>query len=178
VRGEIPDHLYEQAEKLVAPPPAGPPRQVDLRRAISAAYYRLFHFCLTAAADEFVGVGQRVTTRYALVYRSIDHKTLRDLCAEAKKQTPPAKYAPYVPTGGFDPNIQAFSTAAIDLQEKRNRADYNPELRFRTSDAKLAISAARSAVQRFRTAGEEHRKAFLTLLVCPPRQGARSPAHP
>jgi hypothetical protein len=34
-----PEHLFEQAEKLVIPPPAGPPRQVDIRRAVSAAYY-------------------------------------------------------------------------------------------------------------------------------------------
>lgn len=88
---------------------------------------------------------------------------------EAKKQIPPAKYARYFPAGGFDANLQAFSTAAIELQEKRHLADYNPQPRFRTSDAKLAISAARSAVRRSQTASTEHRKAFLTLLVCPPR---------
>jgi hypothetical protein len=164
-----PDHLFEQADKLVVPSPAGPPRQVDLRRAISAAYYGVFHFCLTAAADEFVGVTQRATSRYALVYRSIDHKTFRDLCLEAKKPTPPAKFAPYVPTGGFGPNIQSFSTAAIDIQEKRHLADYNPQPRFRTSDAKLAISTARTAVHGFQRASDEQCKAFLTLLVCPPR---------
>ena len=164
-----PDHLFEQADKLAVPPRAGPPRQVDLRRAISAAYYGLFHFCLTAAADEFVGVTQRATSRYALVYRSIDHKTLRDLCLEAKKPTPAAKFAPYFPTGGFGLNIQTFSTAAIELQEKRHLADYSPQPRFRTSDAKLAIGTARSAVRRFQAASAEHRKAFLTLLICPPR---------
>jgi hypothetical protein len=164
-----PDHSFEQAEKLVAPPSAGPPRQVDLRRAISAAYYGVFHFCLAAAADEFVGATQRGTSRYTLVYRSIDHKTLKDLCAEAKKPTPPAKYLPYIPLGGFGSNIQAFATAAIELQEKRHLADYNPEPRFRTSDAKLAVGTARSAVHRFQTADEEHRKAFLTLLICTPR---------
>ncbi len=163
------DHLFEQAEQSAAPRPSGRPRQVALRRAISAAYYGLFHFCLTEAADEFVGVTQRATNRYALVYRSIDHKALKDLCVEAKKQTPPARYAHYFPTGGFDANVRAFSTAAIELQEKRHLADYSPQPRFRTSDAKLAISTARSAVRRFQAAGAEHRKAFLTLLICPPR---------
>lgn len=164
-----PDHLFEQAEKLIAPSSAGPPRQVDLRRAISAAYYGLFHFCLAAAADEFVGVTQRATSRYTLVYRSIDHKTLKDLCAEAKKPTPPAKYLPYFPIGGLGSNIQAFATAAIELQEKRHLADYHPQPRFKTSDAKLAVSTARSAVRRFEAADEQHRKAFLTLLICPSR---------
>jgi hypothetical protein len=164
-----PFHLFDEAERLVVPPPAGAPSQVDLRRAISAAYYGVFHFCLGAAADEFIGVGQRATSRYALVYRSIDHRALKDVCSEAKKQAPPAKYAPYFPAGGFDPNIQAFSTAAIELQEKRHMADYNPLTKFRTSDAKVAVGTARSAVGRFQGANIEHRKAFLTLLICPPR---------
>lgn len=164
-----PDHLLEQAEKLVAPPPAGAPRQVDLRRAISSAYYGLFHLCLTAAADEFVGVTQRASSRYALIYRSIDHKTLKDLCIEARKSRPPAKYVPYFPTGGFDDYVQVFSTAVVELQEKRHQADYNPQTRFRTSDAKLVIGTARNAIDCFRAANEEHRKAFLTLLICPPR---------
>jgi hypothetical protein len=45
-----PDHLLAQAERLIRAPPAGPPLQVDVRRAISAAYYSVFHAVLTAAA--------------------------------------------------------------------------------------------------------------------------------
>jgi len=164
-----PEHLFEQADKLVVSPPAGPPRQVDLRRAISGAYYGLFHSCLTAVADEFVGVTQRTTSRYALVYRSIDHKALRDLCDEVRKQTLKAKYGPYVPSGGFEANVQAYSTAVIELQQKRHMADYDPQPRFRASDARLAISTARTAVHRFEMANADHRKAFLTLLICAPR---------
>lgn len=111
----------------------------------------------------------RGTGRYALVYRSIDHKAFKELCEEAKKQTPSRKYVPYFPAHGFGANVQAFSTAAIELQEKRHAADYNPQPRFRTSDAKLLIGAARSAVQRFQAADGEHRNTFLTLLICPPR---------
>jgi hypothetical protein len=35
-----PDHLFEQADKLIATPAVGAPRQVDLRRGISSAYRR------------------------------------------------------------------------------------------------------------------------------------------
>src|ERR1051326_8403917 len=80
-----PEHLLEQAQRLAEPPSAGPPRQVDVRRAISAAYYAVFHATLAAAADQFVGVTKRATSQYALVYRSVDHKTLRELCLEAKR---------------------------------------------------------------------------------------------
>lgn len=72
-----PDHLLEQADRLLAPPGGGAPRQVDLRRAISNAYYSLFHAVLTDAADDFVGSTHRQSPRYALVYRSVDHKSLR-----------------------------------------------------------------------------------------------------
>jgi uncharacterized protein (UPF0332 family) len=164
-----PEHLFEQATELVAPPGAGAPRQVDLRRAISAAYYGVFHFALTALADEFVGKTQRTSSRYTLVYRSVDHRALKDLCNEAKKPTLPARYLAYLPEGGFGPNIQAFAAAVADLQEKRHAADYNPQPRFTINEARIAIRLAKSAVRRFQRAKQERRKAFLTLLICPPR---------
>ena len=108
-----PDHLFEQADKLVSPSTAGRPRQVDLRRARSSAYYGLFHYCPIAASDEFVGITQRTTSRYSLVYRGIDHKTRKDLCDEVKKRSPAANYLLFFPLGGFDTKIQDFSAAAI-----------------------------------------------------------------
>jgi hypothetical protein len=164
-----PDHLFEQADRLIAPPPAGSPRQVDLRRAVSAAYYGVFHYILVAAADEVVGVTRRATSQYTLVYRSIDHRTLRDLCNEAKKQQPAARYGKYVPAAGLGANIRAFASAAVELQEKRHAADYDPPIRIRTSDAALAIATARSAVGRFGSADAAARRAFLNLLLFPPR---------
>lgn len=164
-----PDHLFEQAEKLIQPPAAGPPRQVDLRRAISSAYYGVFHATLTKAADEFVGVTQRATPRYGLLYRSIDHGILRELCSEVKKQNLPKKYARYAPDTGFDLNIKAFATAVVELREKRHSADYDPLVRVKTADAKLAIDTARTALQRFANASEACRKSFLALLLFPPR---------
>lgn len=164
-----PDHLFEQAEKLIAPPPAGPPRQVDLRRAISAAYYGVFHYIIIAATDELVGVTKRSTNRYALVYRSVDHRAIRELCTEAKKQQLTAKYQKHLPSNGFGPNIQAFASAFVELQEKRHSADYDPSIRVKTSDAILAIATARSAIARFERATEARRKAFLSLLLFSPR---------
>jgi len=164
-----PDHLFDQAEKLGAQSLPGQPRQVDLRRAISSAYYGIFHFLMALLADEFVGVRQRASSWYALVYRSVDHRTLKEICSDVAKQTPPQKYAPYVPVAGFGPDIQVFAASSLDLQEKRHRADYNPQPRFHTSDVELAILTARSAIRHFKKASPERQKAFLTLLLCPPR---------
>jgi hypothetical protein len=164
-----PEHLLEQADRLIAPPGGGAPRQADLRRAISSAYYGLFHAVLTEAADDFVGRTHRQTSRYALVYRSVDHRSLRSICEDVVKTRLPAKYAKHEPAGGFGSDLVAFSTAVVDLQERRVLADYDPLFRARKSDAVLAVETGRTALARFRNASRSRRKAFLSLLVFSPR---------
>ncbi|MDP4022508.1 hypothetical protein Q8W71_07730 [Methylobacterium sp. NEAU 140] len=163
------DHLFDQARRLVEAPPAGPPRQVDSRHAISAAYYGVFHAVLTAAADAFVGSTKRTSARYALVYRSVDHRALRDLCTEAQRLKPSPKYLPYLSGTGFGPNLRSFASAVLELQEKRHRADYDPRPHVRTSDALIAVQIGETAIRRFRAEGSEGRTLFLTLLLFPPR---------
>lgn len=165
-----PDHLLEQADRLMALPRSGAPRQVDLRRAISNAYYAVFHALMTEAADDFVGRTHRDTARYALVYRSVDHRRLRELCEIARKAPLPKKYLKYEPAGGFAPDLVALATAVLDLYEKRHLADYDPLFRTATADVALDISKARAALARFRGAGRAQRRAFVSLLVFPPRQ--------
>jgi hypothetical protein len=164
-----PEHLFEQAERLIVPPPAGPPRQVDLRRAISAAYYGLFHALLTAVGDELIGKTKRNTLEYGLAYRTLDHRRLLDLCSDVKKPDLPKKLKPYAPAGGFGPEIQALATAVIEPQEKRHSADYDPMSRVKTADALLAVRTGRSAIARLTKSGDAERKRFLTLLAFPPR---------
>jgi hypothetical protein len=167
-----PEHLFQQAEQLIVPPAAGPPRQVNIRRAISAAYYGLFHATLIAAADQFVGKTKQGTSLYALVYRAVDHRDLRLLCEEVKKSKLSAKYLPFAPSGGFGANLQAFASAVLELQEKRHEADYNPMIRVKTLDAQLAIRMARAALASFEAARVQNQEAFLTLLTLllfPPR---------
>lgn len=163
-----PDHLFEQAEKLISPP-AGRPRQVDVRRAISAAYYAIFHATITAAIDQFIGVTNRDQSRYGLAYRSVNHAWLRDLCKELQKSTLSNRFKSYSPVQGFDPNITEFAAVVVELQEKRHSADYDVMTRMNRSDAAVAIATARAALNRFVTASEPQRSAFLSLLVFPPR---------
>jgi hypothetical protein len=108
-----PDHFFQQAERLIVPPSAGAPRQVDIRRAISAAYYGVFHATLMAAADQFVGVSKRSSSQYGLVYRSVDHKWLRILCGEIKKPRLGPKCVPHAPAGGFGADVSMFAGAVL-----------------------------------------------------------------
>jgi hypothetical protein len=170
-----PDHLLDQADRLIAPPGGGAPRQTDLRRAISNAYYSLFHAILAEASDDFVGRTKRQTPRYSLVYRSMDHAPLRGLCNVVtsedykKNRKLPPKYVLHEPAGGFGSDLIEMATAFSDLQEKRHLADYDPLYRVRMSDALLAVATARTALERFRNANVQKRRAFISLAVFKPR---------
>lgn len=164
-----PDHLLEQADRLLAPSGGGAPRQVDLRRAISNAYYAVFHAVVTEAADDLVGKSHRHTPRYALVYRSVAHRSLAELCKDIAKTKLPGKYSIHEPAGGFGPDLQSFAATVIQLQEKRHEADYDPLVRVRRSDAALAIATGREALVLFRRANVARRRAFLSLVMFSPR---------
>lgn len=164
-----PDHLLDQADRLVAPSGRGAPRQADLRRAISNAYYAVFHAIVTEGADEFVGRTQRQTPRYALVYRSVDHRSLRRLCKEVAQKKLSDNFSKYEPPSGFGRELKGLATAVVDLQEKRHLADYDPLFRAGTSEAVSALVTARTALASLRNTSRPRRKTFLSLLIFSPR---------
>jgi hypothetical protein len=163
-----PDRLLQQAELLAAHPPSGEPHQTDLRRAISSAYYGVFHFTLASAADMVVGTDNRSTARYSLAYRSVDHARLRTLCSQLKASQMSSDLSPYVPAGGFGEIID-FARLAANLLQLRNLADYHPSELFTIDEARAAVSEAREAIRHFQAANEKQQQVFLTLLLFRPR---------
>lgn len=164
-----PDHLLEQAEFLVSATASWNPRDVDLRRAVSNAYYALFHTLLMLVADEFVGSRNRSSPQYALVYRSLDHRTFRELSEVVLKSSLPPKYQSQTPPGGFGEDIRAVASAFVDLQEKRYLADYAPHATMIASDAHQMIAQSRAAIARLKKANSSKKKAFAILAVFKPR---------
>jgi len=162
------DDFFLQGDRLIA---AASPSQVDLRRAISNAYYGVFHAALAAAADEFVGSTRRAAVEYSLAYRRVDHRPFKNLCDSLKKSPlpPTSKYRDYEPTGGFGADLTAFSAGVVELHERRELADYDPMALFGLSDAQLALQTARNTVTHFRRSPANCRRTFLALLLFPPR---------
>ena len=164
-----PEHLFDQAEGLVTSG-GGRPRQVDIRRAISASYYGLFHAVVAAAADLIIGQNNRSKPDYGLIYRTIDHNRLREFCKDVQKTSLPHKYKRYSPPAGFGGDIKAFATAIVELQERRHTADYDPMVQMKQSDAILLTRTARAALSRFQSVDADERNTFLTLLLFEPRR--------
>jgi hypothetical protein len=65
-----PDGLIGAARLLLGENNRGAPNHTRLRRAVSTAYYALFHAITRTAADAFVGAKYRKSPRYETVYRS------------------------------------------------------------------------------------------------------------
>lgn len=155
-----PDELLSQADALVGRTDA---TQADFRRAISTAYYALFHFCLTAAADMVLGSHSRASTGYSLVYRSVDHARLRTLCKQLSGSAPQHDVA-ITPDGGFG-KMADFARLAGNLQEQRSFADYDPSKSYTANEALICISDAREAILWFGSCTAEQQDAFLTMLL-------------
>lgn len=164
-----PEFLLDQADRLIRAPVAGPPRDVDLRRAISSAYYALFHAVMTGIADTLVGRTHQNTPRYALAYRGVDHRALKILCIDIQKSPPPIKYRSYVSADRFGSDLKDFASAMVDLQIARHMADYDPRSRYRMIDATFNIDLARTRLAHWKRIDTDEKAIFSTMLAFPPR---------
>lgn len=116
-----------------------------------------------------IGAALRGAPLYVLAYRSIDHGKLGALCADVRKRNLPARLGRYAPAAGFCRPVKDFAELFLELKEKREFADYDPSLKFRTADAALLVATAHTAIARFQAAPADERRTFLTLLVFPAR---------
>lgn len=98
------------------------PKQASLRRAVSTAYYALFHLLTAACIQKFVpaapkGLGPRIG-------RSLNHHDMKEVCVPIFRNTPGAILQGLVDVG-FSVEIQNVAKAFVNLQEARHSADYD-----------------------------------------------------
>ncbi len=138
---------------LLAAASPGKPRQAELRRAVSTAYYALFHALANDAADLLVGTGKsRATRAWQQTYRALDHGFAKTACSQARAL-------------GFQEPIVTCARNFIDLQQRRHSADYDPQHRLSRSDALAAIALAETAITALQTTPRPDRRAFAIQLL-------------
>jgi uncharacterized protein (UPF0332 family) len=118
-----PAHLLEQAKHL-ANREKKRPRQASLRRAVSTAYYALFHLLIYEATLNWKQVEQR-----PLLARFFEHGKMKNACEKQKgacrdyfsSQPPP----PAGPNHDCMTHLQKVSHSFFQAQQQRHSADYD-----------------------------------------------------
>lgn len=155
----FPEDLLQQAYDLAAKEP-GEPKQASLRRAVSTAYYAVFHLLI----DEAVGKWS-VERRRSRLARTFDHDGMKRKCAEVVKRV----------TDGA-PLSEELNTAAhnfVQLQELRHIADYDNSRQWSRTNVGVVLTLATDAFNAWsaiKAQGDAHD--FLLQLMFPklPRQ--------
>ena len=135
--------LLEQALHL-ATRETNRPRQASLRRAVSAAYYSLFHLVIDDAMKQLIAVPRFRSA----VARSIDHKDVRKaaaaLLAAARNPQPNQKIVALL-VRPLEPALVDFCSAFVDLQDRRHEADYDVTAVFTRSQVLSFLSVVQAA---------------------------------
>ena len=117
----------------------GSPSQASLRRAVSTAYYAIFHLLIDEAVSNWAVVHQRNA-----LGRTFEHKGMKKVCEDYVKNF----YSAGQPASGVQlKNVaQTFSS----LQQERHTADYDVSFNWSRTNAMAQVDIASSAFEDWR----------------------------
>jgi hypothetical protein len=141
------DELLEQAAAL-AKKGHGRPKQVDLRRSVSAAYYALFHLIVATGCERFLPGGSG--SLRPLLARAFDHKALDVAAGRWIEGRPPPHWAGHLSRQQLDPDLVQVARDLRALQQARHKADYDIAEVHSRSQVLGHLQAARRAFAAWR----------------------------
>ena len=136
------------------PHPNTLPLQDSLRRAVSTAYYAMFHALASSNADCLVETPRDPLTEHAWsrVYRGLNHNTARRNLLQD--------------LGLYSPQIRQFADVFSQLQEQRHLADYDQSKTFSLDETIAWINLAEAAIEGFmQTSADERKIAAIQSLI-------------
>ena len=129
-----------------APHPDTQPLQDSLRRAVSTAYYSMFHALASSNAECLVDTPHDPLTEHAWsrIYRGLNHNAARRNLLQDRSL--------------YSLHVQQFADAFAQLQDQRHRADYDPNRTFSRPQALYWIERAEGAIDNFMQISADERK--------------------
>ena len=128
------------------------PSQANLLRAVSTAYYAMFHCLAGTAANLLIGKGRSEAWHRA--YRALEHGSAKNACRNKEEMQ------------RFSPEIQGFADTFADLQEARQGADYALDGDIYLKSRVLGdVASAEYAITQFEQADVQHRRAFAAHVL-------------
>lgn len=162
--------LLEQARHLVDREPRRP-KQASLRRAVSAAYYALFHLLVNEGTARIANTNLPALRRQ--VARTFAHADMKTIC----KQFSDGKLPPYLVELlqlPIQDDLRFAAKAFVDLQEARHRADYDMSHDLARASAGALVRLGEDTFAAWaRVRKSANATVFLTALLLGTRWGQR-----
>lgn len=159
----LPTDLLAQAKFLSAKEPRRP-KQASLRRAVSAAYYALFHRLISEGAKSIVSGSHSAPLRN-LTGRAFEHASMKRACKAFSSMGIPPDLQTGLPNG-VPSEIQKVAEIFLMLQAMRHEADYNLSLRLSRSETNDLIAEADHAFRLWEKVRKtDAAKTFLLSLL-------------
>ena len=130
----------------------GRPRQAELRRAVSATYYSLFHALALCVANILAG-SDRNRPSWQQAYRALEHGHVRNQCNDRSAM------------GSFPPEIRYFGNSFVSMQDQRQQADYSPNATFDRDRVLQLINESEDAISALESAPAPDRRAFALHVL-------------
>ena len=133
----------------------GRPRQTELCRAVSAAYYALFHTLALSGANALAGASRASRNQpvWRQAYRALEHGHARNQCLNQSAMS------------NFPPEVQDFGLLFVRMQSQRHSADYDPYARFSRANVVHLIDATGEAMSRFENTAAADRRSFAIHVL-------------
>jgi uncharacterized protein (UPF0332 family) len=163
-----PADLLEQARHL-ANREKKKPRQASLRRAISTAYYALFHLLIHEATLNWKRVEQR-----ALLARFFEHGRMKNACEKQRgdcekfvNSNPPPPPGPMLDCMN---NLRRVANTFVQSQQQRHSADYDNSKVWTRTEALTLIELVEEAFASWKQVREvDYAQVFLITLLGNPK---------
>jgi uncharacterized protein (UPF0332 family) len=140
------DDLIEHAILLSQYNLPNDPKQADLRRAVSATYYALFHLLTTEAAQNWKHQSQRI--RFA---RMFDHGRMKTCSSKVLSRPLPTDPAEILTAT----DLRLVADSFVTLQQVRHAADYDNSKVWSRAQVDDAIVQAQNAMAAWMAIREE-----------------------
>lgn len=155
------DLLALSREVLDLAPGPGRPRQALLRRAVSTAYYALFHLLIDEATRRIGLSGDGVKAHRRAIARSFKHAEMK----RASRAFSSGNLHEALGNVVIPADLQAVATAFVELQEDRHQADYDVNRQFRKTEAVIRVEQAEEAFKAWdRVRDQSEARLYLALL--------------
>jgi hypothetical protein len=134
------DDLLVLADRL-AKPTSSDPEQASLRRALSTAYYALFHLLVAEVAQLWQGGSLESRRR---LERELDHRTMKDISQLFSQP----QWTDWTGQQVSVPNdLREVAKAFVSLQQERHVADYNSGRIWARLETQSKVDQAKAAFQ-------------------------------